>query len=229
MKRYLLLIFLLLVITACAPDPRKEAQAYQTRIEADQYALDEQQNRQHAEEMQKIQVQQAILEEQHREATAAEWRAGLNLMIHYGFKFATFGLCMMIVAFGVSFSWTSIGVARATARLAIVRANLIQLNPTTRQFPLIIQHIHGSRYMLHNPNTGSVVKLDTTNPADRQLIATSGATQIAGVMAQEARQSTDPAGVAIVQPPVVDVSEKEDELALGKDFWNWKKLMEEQQ
>lgn len=200
MKRLLPIMFLLLLITACAPDPRKEAEAYRIREQAEQDALNQEMNRAHAEDMHQIEL------EQHR-ATAAEWHAGLNTMIRFGFWFGTFGLCMVLVAFSVSLSWSSVGLAQAAAHSAMVKANLIHLDQATRQFPLFIQHVHGTKFALHNPNLGSVLMLDETNPADRQLIATAGATQIAGAIAQEARQSADPAGIAIMQPPIVQLQD----------------------
>jgi len=208
MRKSIVLLSLLLFVTACGPDPRKEAQAYQIQSQADQDALTSAQARQHAEDLHTIQVQQARLEEQHREATAQEWRAGLNKMIKFGFTSATVGLCVFLLALAYSFSYSSIGMAKAATRAADVRANLIMLDPGTRQFPLFVQHIHGNRFALHNPNVGSVIMLDMSNPADRQLIATAGATQLAGVIAQEASHSTDPAGVSIIQPTIVNVRDE---------------------
>jgi len=217
MKRVLLMVVLLIVVSGCASEPRKDAQAFQIRSQAQQDALNSETVRAHQEELNAIETQQRQLEEQHREAIAAEWRKGLNTLIHYGFIFVTIGLCAFCLVLAYSFSRGAIGVANATARMAEVRANLIQLNANTRQFPLVVQHVHGSRYALHNPNTGSVLLLDENREADRQLIATSGATQIAGVIAQEARQSSDPAGMAIMQPPVIDV--QDGSLMVGRDVW----------
>jgi hypothetical protein len=222
-KRIMKLIFwfmassiLLIMLTSSAPDPRKEAQAYQLREQADQDALNQQQNRAHAEELHRIQMQDQALQQQHREATAAQWRAGLKTMIRWGFIFATIALCASFLALGFSFSYGAVRIAQATARLADLRSNLVQLGPRG-QFPLIIQHVRGDRYAAHNPNTGSVLMLDASIEADRQLIATAGATQIAGVIAQEASKSTDPAGVAIIQPPIVDV--QDGPLTVGKNIW----------
>lgn len=208
--------FLLIWLVACQPDPRKDAQAFATRIEAEQDALNQEQNRQHAEQAQQIYLEQLKVEQAHREATAAEWRAGLNMVIHYGSIFATIAVCLMLVAFGISFSWTSIGIAKAAARGAFVKANLIYLDPKTRQFPLLVQHIHGSIYLGWNPNTGEIKRLDENNPADRQMIATAGATQYAGVIAQEARQSKDPAAFSVMQPNIVDVVETKDSIKVGQ-------------
>lgn len=216
MKKLLPIIFLLLLITACAPNPVKEAQGYQIKEQADQDALNQSQQRQQDQQLHEIQIQQLQLEEQHREATAKEWRAGLNRMIHYGFIFGTIGVCVSLLALAFAFSYSSIGTAKAFARAAEVRANLIPLDRVTRQFPLVLQYIGRGKVSLTNINTGETLLLDTRNEPDRQLIATSGATQIAGVIASEARQSTDPAGVAIVQPPVIDV--KDELLTVGKEF-----------
>ena len=216
MKLFFPIILLLIFVNACAPDPRKEAEAYKTRIEADQNALNSQQNRQQKADLHAVQVEALKVEQGHKEATAAQWREGLNKMIHYGFIFATISLCVSLLALTFSFSYSSVGMAKATVRAMDVRANQIMLDRVTRQFPLFIQHVHGDKYALHNPNAGSVVMLDVSNPADRQLIATSGATQIAGVIAQEASRSADPAGVAIIQPPIVDV--EDGSITIGRDI-----------
>jgi hypothetical protein len=212
----LLAMLVLIVISACAPDPRKEAQAYATRSEADQSALTQEQQRQQSQDLHAIDMQQKQLEQQHREATAQRWEAAMNSIIKWFGWAGSVAVFMAVIAMAITFSRTSLGVGEAMVRAANVRANLIQLNPTTRQFPLLIQHVHGNKYALHNPNLGSVVMLDAGKDADRQLIATAGATQIAGVLATEARRSSDPAGVAMVNVPIVDA--KDDQLLIGRDF-----------
>jgi hypothetical protein len=57
-----------------------------------------------------------------------------------------------------------------------------------------------------------------SNPVDRQLIATSGAVRLAGVVAREARQADDPTGVSIAtNVPVIDAAETNDQLVVGSD------------
>ena len=186
------------LLTSCSPDPRREAQAFQIREQAEQDALNQARNRAHADELNLIQVKQS-------QAIAQETIAAWKRSIKYTSIFGTISACIVLISLSISFSYSSFRFAQAAARRADIQATLVQLDPTTRQFPLVLQHVHGTRYALHNPNVGSVLMLDENNPADRQLIATAGATQIAGVIAQEARQSIDPAGVAIIQPPIVDV------------------------
>jgi len=217
MKRLILLLFLFVMMTACAPDPRKEAEAYTTKIQADQAALDAQQNRTHIEGLYQFQIQQLAMDEQDRKAWQVQWQLAMNRAIWLGSLTIIICACFAIISVTRTTNKTIAGIGTALIRRADVAANLIKLDKITRQFPLFIQHVHGDKYVLHNPNVGSVVMLDTNKEPDRQLIATAGATQIAGVIAQEARQSTDPAGVAIIQPPIVNV--KDEILTVGKDIW----------
>jgi len=217
MKKVLPIILLLILVSACAPDPRKEAEAYATRIEADQNALNSEQNRQHAEQLHQFDLQRRAMDQENQKAIQPQWQLALNRAIWGGSITLIIVVCFSVVSVTRTINQTVEGVGAAFVRRADVGANLIQLDRVTRQFPLFIQHVHGDKYALHNPNAGSVVMLDVSNPADRQMIATSGATQIAGVIAQEARQSTDPSGVSIIQPPIVNV--KDELLTVGKDIW----------
>ena len=217
MKQLLPTILLVMLISACAPDPRKEAEAYATRIEADQNALNSEQNRQHAEQLHQFELQRRAMDQENQKAIQPQWQLALNRAIWGGSITLIIVVCFSVVSVTRTINQTVEGVGAAFVRRADVGANLIPLDRVTRQFPLFIQHVHGDKYALHNPNAGSVVMLDVSNPADRQMIATSGATQIAGVIAQEARQSTDPAGVSIIQPPIVNV--KDELLTVGKDIW----------
>jgi hypothetical protein len=223
MKRLLPILFLILVMSACAPDPRREAEAYQIKSQADQDALNQSQQRQHSEdvhavEIQALQVQQTIraeelrVEQELREATAREMQNGTNRMIKYGFIFGTFALCTLFV----SVSYGFVGVARAQVRAAEVKANLIPLDSVTRQFPALLQYVGKGKYSLTNLNVNGTLMLDTRNDADRQMIATAGATQIAGVIASEAAKSNDAAGVAIIRPTVINARDETVEVG---DSW----------
>lgn len=213
MKKYILIIpVIVFMLSACAPDPRKEAQAFQIREQAQQDALNQEQTRQHADELHAFQMQQQQIEQGNREATKQEWRNGLNMMIRYSSFFATAAVCfavfMITRATVNAYAIVSEGTARALVQAANVRANLISLDPTTRQFPLLLQYIGKGIVSLTNPNADSTLLLDTRNEPDRQMIQAMGAVQYAGALAHEARQAKDPAGVSIIQTPIVDVEEQ---------------------
>lgn len=218
MKR--LLIFLAmagLLLSACAPDPRKEAQAFEIRTQAEQDALNAAQTRRQDAEIHAIAVEEAKIEAGHKAATAAEWRNGVNRFIRVTFFFVIVELCVFLF-YGtrtmiVSFDIASKGLAKAAARKALVSANLIYLDPKTRQFPMLLQYIGKGKYSLVNGNADDVMMLDTRNAPDRQMIATSGLTQLAGAIAQEARQSSDPAGISVMQPVIV--SAKDELITIG--------------
>lgn len=213
MKKYtvfILLVFLSLSVIACQPDPRKEADAYATRMKADQDALNQQLNREQSTGMYALEVQRLQVEQGHREATAQEWRNGLNNLIRWAFLFGTAAVCFVIFLGSRSvitaFATATQGLSQAMVRKADVRANLIQLDPVTRQYPLFIQYIGAGRYAAYNPNVNSLTLLDTRSEPDRQMIVASGSVQYVGVLAREAGKSADPAGVSVVKQPIIDVT-----------------------
>ncbi len=209
MKKYILLISLIItLLTSCAPDPRKAAQADQIREQAAQDALNQEQQRQQASDLHAFQVQQLQIEQGTRDATKQTWRDGWNMMIRISFFFATAALCYSIILASRSVTSAIDGISKALVRAAEVRANLIPLDRITRQYPALLQYIGYGRFSLTNPNTNSTLMLDTRNEPDRLMIQAAGATQYAGALAREARQAEDPAGVSIIQSPVVNVEER---------------------
>lgn len=190
-------------LTACQPDPRRDAQAFAIQSQAEQDALNSQQTRVQNEALNAIQLQELELQQQHREAAAQEWEAGWNNMIRYGFIFATIGVCISILAAAISFSHATFGIAKATARLADVRANLIYLDRTTRQFPAFLQYIGNGKYSLTDINDGSTLFLDTRNEADRQKIQGAMNARYAGVIAEKAQKADDAASLAVIRSPII--------------------------
>ena len=84
MKQLLPTILLVMLISACAPDPRKEAEAYATRIEADQNALNSEQNRQHAEQLHQFELQRRAMDQENQKAIQPQWQLALNRAIWGG-------------------------------------------------------------------------------------------------------------------------------------------------
>jgi hypothetical protein len=206
MQRLAVLLFLALLLAGCGTDPRDVADAYKIQILADQAAADQAQIRtQAAERFALAQVEQAQI--------SAERIRVQNTVLHYLAFFVTVSASVAVVAMGVGFSWGVIGTGKAWARAANVKANLISLPKDTRQYPVILAYVGGGRYNLANPNTGSLMTLDTRRNPDRQLIAAAGAVQLAGVVTQEAGRSSDPAGMALYQPVVINAQDERVEVS----------------
>jgi hypothetical protein len=204
--KQLVIIFSIVILaglTACQPDPRKQAQAFAIQSKAEQEALNSTQTREQNEAANSIYLQELALQQQHREAAAQEWQAGWNNMIRYGFIFATIGVCIGLLAVAVSFSKASLGIAKATVRLADVRSNLIYLDRTTRQFPAFLQYIGNGKYSLTDINDGSTLFLDTRNEADRQKIQGAMNARYAGVIAEKAQRADDPASMSVIHSPII--------------------------
>lgn len=179
-----------IVLSACAPDPRREASAFEKRTQAEQEALNQQQAREHAAALNDIDIQDA-------QDTQTIKSAILNSpLVVDAFILA---MVMIVISIGMGSGYAIVGTGRAVAISAEFKANQVRLDPVTRQFPLLRQ-IHGTRWAIENPNTGQVLMLDEKNEPDRMLIAAMAAVQHTGVLAQSASKSHDAAGVSIIQP-----------------------------
>src|SRR5262245_17525372 len=207
---YILLLITMMFLAACQPDPRRDADAFATRTQAEIQAAAAQQQLQQKQDLHNIRMQQL-------QALQVQWIAAKNRIIRVGGFAGAFALGVILIALGASLAVAIVGRGQASARADMVRANTIYLDPVTRQFPLFLQHVHGTRFALVNPNVGSVTMLDVAKEADRQMISTSGATQIAGVLASEAAKSKDPGGMAMIRPPIVFAQTRE--VTVGAEYW----------
>ena len=186
----LLLVLLAFALTACNLDnPRADAEAYQTRILAEVAATATAQATE-------IERQNAMLDLENRQARQAELQLATQRLIYFSGLVAIPVVGFVLISIGKTTVTSAQGLGEAVVLAAQTRAALIHLDEKTRTFPLL-QHVHGERFLVHDPNTGGTTMLDMKNPADRQLIATSGAVRLAGVVAREARQANDPTGVSI--------------------------------
>lgn len=205
MRRLILLAVALLALTSCAPDPRKQAEADATRIEAEQRAADAQQRREQeaAEHTQRM---------QDRDAAQTTTQQAMQDLIRAAALFGQLVLAMWMLALGVAGGYAIYTTSRAwqtyTARRAEVLANLIHLDPKTRQYPLLLAYIGNGKYSLTDPNTDSVLLLDTRNDADRAKVISAANVLHSGALAQEARMSHRPGEVANITPiQVIDPEE----------------------
>jgi hypothetical protein len=242
MKRsrlFLMVLFLMLVVTACVPDPRNQADADAKTRASEQAAAD-------AEQARAQKQAEAAREQAKWDAIQAQWTATMNFLIRWVGITMAITLCYVIARMGRGVGIAVEGASEAFKIYAIQRAeltaNLIYLDKETRTYPLLRQAMpfgllaEGSkpgeeksgeahlvalgqrRYVLANPD-GSVQPLDLAHEADRQKIAAAGAVQLAGVVAREARRTRDgesAAGVAAIQPVVVGANDKTQGLAVGQ-------------
>ena len=220
MKRILLIMALVWLVSGCAPDPRKEAEAYQIRTIAQQDAYNMEQARRQKEALDAVALQNAQLEASQKEATAKAWRDGWNMTLRFAFYVFTAGVCYVLFmasrSIATSFATTTEGISTAIVRAAEVKANLIYLDEKTRQYPVFLQYLGQGKFSAVNLNANAVLMLDTRSEPDRQMIAAMGATQYAGALAREARQSEDPTGVSMINAPVIDA--KSELLSIGRDL-----------
>jgi len=207
--RLLLGSIALILLTSCGADPRKEAQAYATRSEANQEAFDRQIAREQSNDLHQYEMDR-------KEAKAAAIDKAANAVYGAIKIFGPLAVAVACLALAASFWTASRGIARAAVTYAELRANLIHMDKDTRTYPML-RHVHGTRYALANPNTESVVMLDVHNESDRQLLASFGATQLNGAVAQEARLSQDPAGLAMMNPAIINY--QEDGLYIGDEYF----------
>lgn len=194
MKRLILLALVAILLTSCAPDPRKQAEADATRLEAESKAASDEQARQHAQE-----VHNADMAD--RKATQTEWQTTKQNLIRVVGAFAQITVALFILGVGVSGVWMMLATSKAYAKYADIRAevlaNQIPLNPVTFQYPLI-QYKGKGLITVTNPNDGSVVEMDTRNEADREKVKSAANVQFAGVLSRNARMSKQPGEVASI-------------------------------
>lgn len=220
MKRILLIMALMWLVSGCAVDPRKEAEAFKIKSAAQQEALNQEQARAQKEALDAVQLQNAQLDASQKQATAKAWRDGWNMTLKVAFYVFAAGVCYVLFmasrSIATSFATATEGISTAIVRAAEVKANLIYLDEKTRQYPVFLQYLGQGKFSMVNPNANAVLMLDTRSEPDRQMIAAMGAVQYAGALAREARQSQDPTGIGMIQAPIIDA--KSELLSIGKDL-----------
>lgn len=154
MKRVLVILFAF-ALWSCAPDPRREADAYATRKHAEAEAARAEQERIQDAEAHDLFMSRA------NEVSAWISRTMVTAMMAGMFVMATaalsggIGLALVFIAGGAS-------IAKRNWHMP----NRIPLDTVTRQFPLLPTYLGGGRYSLANPNDNTVLMLDTHNGAD---------------------------------------------------------------
>ncbi len=197
MKRIILTLGLLAVLLAgCAPDPRRQADADATRMDAETRA-------ENAEQVREQEAQEHDIYINHWK-TAAPF---INAAIRSALIALMFTAFVVISSSGIGLSVITIGAGFATARRNYAKPIQVRLDPVTRQYPLLMNKVSEGRYSLTNPNTGSVTMLYERNPNDKLLIQSMSAVQYIGAMGHEARLSHKPEALTSVQrlPEIIDM------------------------
>jgi hypothetical protein len=228
-------VFLLLLVTSCAPDPRNQADADAVTRASQQAARDAEQNRAQSQTI--FERGQALWE-----SVKAPLIWAANFLIKWGGITVAVTLCYVMISTGRAISTAAEGVGEAVKIYAITRAelaaNTIHMDENTRTFPMFRQALPepistGSfdlskpymvglgnrRYVLVNPAIDSIQPLDLAHEADRQLIANMGLVQMVGAWAREARRAGDgeiSAGVAAIQPVIVSANDQKNNLHVGQ-------------
>jgi hypothetical protein len=209
------IVLVMLGLSGCGPDPRNQASADATRLQAEQAARDQVAAREQAAAREALKLQEA-------QAASQQWTESWNFFVRmwwFAFTFsASSSTVIVLLAVTVGLSWGFVGSGRAASQAAWVRANLIGLDKDTRQYPLYLFHLGNGKFTLTDMNTGMTQPLDIRIAADRQMIAAAGAVRLSGAVAYEARMAgkSDSAGVAMVGTKPVVVGAKIDGLEVGE-------------
>jgi hypothetical protein len=203
-----LLIFLVLFATSCAPDPRKEAKAQETILIAEQTA----QNMRQARQIERERADAARAKAKYQQAV---WNANMAEMIQsvktgirvIGWSLVV-SLSVMVVGFGWTVKETSIGLGQAAVAKAFVSAGLIHMDENTRTFPGFFDvKQFGDTKFVTMLATGQTYKLDEKQLANAALIAALAQVSTAGVLANAAamNKNVDAAGLAMINPTIVEL------------------------
>ncbi len=187
-------IFLILVaglviavaIASARADPRDQASADRTVILAQEEAkMAEQQRAQQQKEWDLQQKQREAL----FEAWLAAWKEAIPWI--FGFCMLAVGIVMFSAAFGASAA--TIGIGKAVAVGAMVKARQLWVDKETGQLP---GYVSEQNY-LADPNTGSVVSLASANSADSRMVSAANSVRAIGVIARQAKGAlSNGAGIA---------------------------------
>ncbi len=213
--RLVAIAILLMVLTACGADPRREAAAYETRVIADQTAANMEQAR-------AIEAQQ----EAERAAAAAYrqqvWDASIETAKSMGKFFIAINafVLTLAVAFVVgsgafTVRQTVAGVGDALVLKAMTQAALIHMDKSTRTFPSLITEMNGTKF-LTNQSTGQTWRLDKETLANPHMIAMLAQVAATGAALQEMKGAKDAGGMAIFQPEIIEAST--ERMTVGKNI-----------
>lgn len=158
-----ILIFSIIIGAALltATYPLTSGWGYAARTNADQSAADR-----IAARVDRVQVWDATRTDRVQSARIAIYTGGLSLAAAF-------------ITAAVAWSIFTVGKARAAVAQAMIAARCIPLDPSTRQYPLVLDNPTSPRFVF-NPNTGAVTRLATAQEYAPQLAANAVQVQAIG-------------------------------------------------
>ena len=196
-------LFFAVLIVGCKPDPRKEAQAYAIKSDADLKAQVTQQelDKQAALDAQKLRRVEVVTarEEALAKTKTALWRIFWFLVIPTLAGCSVYYLAHLTQAA----AYATHGLAEATVMAAQLQAKLVHLDKSGT-FPLIPIFKNDEIIALIEPNRRVLMPTDQRDEGSPQMIDGATAIQHTYVLAQHAvKHEEDPTGVSIIgQSPV---------------------------
>ncbi len=184
MKKIIVLILSVFLLSACGTNPVKEGQGYQIRSQADQAALDAEQAREIEREEQDwlIYKRNQLAELWARVEETAQAMSKAVTVVFF------LSLAVMILVFAGSLSYGSVKTAAAYGTMLHIRARLVHPDRQTGLRPLLVwddvkslpaetflgrfglQHVRETKWYLNDTATGQSGMIDTEQPAgDAQL------------------------------------------------------------
>ena len=220
MKRLYPILFcalVVLLVSACDPfqaeQIKRQAEADAIRMQSEQTAMSEEQQRTFAQDQHFYAMADAERLKVIKDSAVETAKQAANLMVRLAGFVLVVSVCTLMLGTTLTVNNTVKGVGLAMVRAADVRANLIRRDPVTGLFPGFLYYDGKGKYRALSFDTHAVLELDTRNDADRQLIANMGAVQVVNALATHASKSDDPAGVSIIKAPTIDVTNEMISLA----------------
>lgn len=172
MKRVALFLLFAFVLWSCAPDPRREADAFATRQQAETEAARAEQEMNQAAEEHRLWMDRAN--------EVSQWISRTMIMATVASMFV---IVVAGISLGIGLALVFIGGGAGIAKRNYHMPPRIALDPITRQYPLLPVYLGKGRYSLTNPNDNTVLLLDTRNEPDALKVKASFGVQHDGLLA----------------------------------------------
>lgn len=217
--RIVAIAILLMLLTACGADPRREAKAYETRMLAEQTAADREQARQVEAQREAERAAEAAYRRQVWDASLETAQTMGRFFVAVNAFVLTLAVAFVVGSGALTVRRTVSGLGDAVVLRALTQAALIHMDKGTRTFPSLLTDINGTKF-LTSQSTGQTWRLDEKALANPQALAMLAQVASTGAAMQEMKGAHDAGGMAIFQPEVIEASV--DGMTVGKNIGSWR-------